>query len=83
LSNFGRGGAAVDVGPDLLGIGARALVRAGYLLDSVVRNSEFAAQVCSLDTSKNTSKNTSKKIGCSGRFRELSPTFSNGPPKFY
>jgi hypothetical protein len=34
------GGAAADVGPDQLGVAARAIVLAGYLLNSFVRNSE-------------------------------------------
>jgi hypothetical protein len=40
LGGAPRGGAAVDVGPDLLGVGARAVVLAGHLLNSFVRNSE-------------------------------------------
>src|ERR1700730_1821338 len=40
LVEFRSGGAAVDVGPDLLEVGARAIVLAGHLLNSFVRNSE-------------------------------------------
>ena len=35
LVEFRSGGAAVDVGPDLLGVGARAIVLAGHLLNSL------------------------------------------------
>jgi hypothetical protein len=42
------GGAAVDVGPDQLGVAARAIVLAGRLLNSFVRNSEkVGVNVCS------------------------------------
>jgi hypothetical protein len=37
IVEFRSGGAAVDVGPDLLGVGARTIVLAGYLLNSLVR----------------------------------------------
>ena len=40
LVEFRSGGAAVDVGPDQLGVAARAIVLAGHLLNSFVRNSE-------------------------------------------
>jgi hypothetical protein len=40
LVEFRSGGAALDIGPDLLGIGARAIVLAGHLLNSFVRKSE-------------------------------------------
>jgi hypothetical protein len=40
LVEFQSGGAAVDVGPDQLWVGARAIVFAGHLLNSFVRNSE-------------------------------------------
>jgi hypothetical protein len=39
-AQFRSGGAAVDVGPDLLWVGARAIVLAGHLLNSFVRNRE-------------------------------------------
>jgi hypothetical protein len=41
IVEFRSGGAAVDVGPYLLGVGARAIVLAGHLLNSLVRNSEI------------------------------------------
>src|SRR5882757_4667846 len=47
LVEFRSGGAAVDVGPDQLGVAARAIVLAGHLLNSFVRNSEVAVNVCS------------------------------------
>jgi hypothetical protein len=40
LVEFRSGGAAVDVGPDLLGVSARAVVL-GHLLNYLVRNSEI------------------------------------------
>jgi hypothetical protein len=52
IVEFRSGGAAVNVGPDLLGIGARAIVLAGHLLNSFIRNSEVAVNICSLDTSR-------------------------------
>src|SRR5436309_14986282 len=51
LVEFRSGGAAVDVGPDLLGVGARAIVLAGHLLKfpsfGIAR---VAVNVCSPDT---------------------------------
>jgi hypothetical protein len=38
---FRSGGAAVDVGPDLFRVGARAIVLAGHPLNSLVRNNEI------------------------------------------
>src|ERR1700722_5094080 len=40
LVELRSGGAAVDVGPDQLGVAARAMVLAGHLLNSFVRNSK-------------------------------------------
>ena len=40
IVEFRSGGAAVDVGLDLLRIGARAAVLAGHLLNSFIRKSE-------------------------------------------
>jgi len=56
LVEFRSGGAAVDVGPDLLGVGARAIVLVGHLLNSLRSDSEVAVNVCSPDTNKNTNK---------------------------
>src|SRR6266478_6892319 len=50
LVEFRSGGAAVDVGPDLLGVGARAIVLAGHLLNSLVWIAKVAVNVCSPDT---------------------------------
>src|SRR4030088_197859 len=41
IVEFRSGGAAVDVRPYLLGVGASAIVLAGHLLNSLVRNSEI------------------------------------------
>jgi hypothetical protein len=40
LVEFRSGGAAVEVSPDQLGVAAHAIVLAGHLLNSFVRNSE-------------------------------------------
>src|SRR5882762_3966511 len=64
LVEFRSGGAAVDVGPDQLGVAARAIVLAGHLLNSFVRNSEsrrdlkqFSSSIAA-DTNRNTNKPT-------------------------
>jgi hypothetical protein len=61
LVEFRSGGAAVDVGPDLHGVAARAIVLAGHLLNSFVRNSESRRERL---FSRDTSKNANKSDGC-------------------
>lgn len=56
-------GAAVDVGPDLLGVGARAAVLAGHLLNSFVRNSESHRERLFSRYQHDTNKNTNKSSG--------------------
>jgi hypothetical protein len=57
---FRSGGAAVDVGPDQLGVAARAIVLAGDLLNSFVRNSKSRRErLFSRDTNKNANKSDS------------------------
>lgn len=55
------GGAAVDVGPAQLGVAARAVVLAGNLLNSFVRNSESLRERL---FSRSTNKNANKSNGC-------------------
>jgi hypothetical protein len=55
------GGAAVDVGPDQLGVAARAIILAGHLLNSFVRNSESGRERL---FSRGTNKNANKPDGC-------------------
>src|SRR5438093_10169336 len=61
LVEFRSGGAAVDVGPDQLGVAARAIVLAGHLLNSFVRNSESRRERL---FSRDTNKNANKPDGC-------------------
>jgi hypothetical protein len=75
LVEFRSGGAAVDVGPDQLGVAARAIVLAGYLLNSFVRNSESRRERL---LSRGTNKNANKTGGCG----ELLRVFSTGHENF-
>jgi hypothetical protein len=52
LVEFGAGGAAVDVGPDLLGVGVRAIVLAGHLLNPSFEMAKLAVNVCAPDTNQ-------------------------------
>jgi hypothetical protein len=63
IVEFRSGGAAVDVGPDLLGVGARAIVLAGHLLNSLVRNSEIGRERLFSRYQHDTNKNTNKSDG--------------------
>src|SRR5262249_25109059 len=60
---FRSGGAAVDIGPDLLGVGARAFVLAGHLPNSLVRNSESRRERLFSRYQHDTNKNTNKSDG--------------------
>src|SRR5258708_25544491 len=62
LVEFRSGGAAVDVGPDLLGVGARAIVLAGHLLKfPSFRIARVAVLLCSPDTKHKTTKKPKKR----------------------
>jgi len=69
LVEFRSGGAAVDFGPDQLGVAARAIVLAGHLLNSFVRNSESRRERL---FSRDTNKNASKPDGCGEFLRVFS-----------
>jgi hypothetical protein len=60
---LGRGGAAVDVVSDLLGAVARAIVLAGHLLNSLVRNSEIRRERLFSRYQHDTNKNANKSDG--------------------
>ncbi|HWN48494.1 MAG TPA: hypothetical protein VNO18_01425, partial [Xanthobacteraceae bacterium] len=68
------GGAAVDVGPDQLGVAARAIVLAGHLLNSFVRNSESRRERL---FSRDTNKNANKSDGCVKFLRVFSTRHEN------
>jgi hypothetical protein len=70
------GGAAVDVGPDQLGVAARAIVLAGHLLNSFVRNSKSRRERL---FSRGTNKNASKPDGCGEFLRVFSTRHENIP----
>jgi hypothetical protein len=73
---FRSGGAAVDVGPDQLGVAARAIVLAGHLLDSFVRNNESRRERL---FSRDANKNANKPDGCGAFFTRV----FNAPRKFF
>jgi len=74
LVEFRSGGAAVDVGPDQLGVAARAIVLAGHLLNSFVRNSESRRERL---FSRDTNKNANKPDGCGEFLRVFSTHHEN------
>jgi hypothetical protein len=74
LVEFRSGGAAVDVGPDQLGVAARAIVFAGHLLNSFVRNSESRRERL---FSRDTNKNANKPDGCGEFLRVFSTRHEN------
>jgi len=74
LVEFRSGGAAVDVGPDQLGVAARAIVLAGHLLNSFVRNSESRRERL---FSRDTNKNANKPDGCGDLLRVFSTRHEN------
>jgi hypothetical protein len=76
LVEFRSGGAAVDVGPDQLGVAARAIVLAGHLLNSFVRNSESRRERL---FSRDTNKNANKPDGCGEFLRVFSTCHENVP----
>jgi hypothetical protein len=76
LVEFRAGGAAVDVGPDQLGVAARAIVLAGHLLNSFVRNSESRRERL---FSRDTNKNANKPDGCVELLRVFSMHRENIP----
>lgn len=63
LVEFRSAGAAVDVGPGLLVVSARAIVLAGHLLNSFVRNSESRRERLFSRYQHDTNKNTNKSDG--------------------
>ena len=75
LVEFRSGGAAVDVGPDQLGVAARAIVLAGQLLNSPFGIAKFAVNVSSSDTNKN----ANKLDGCVELLRVFSTRRENIP----
>jgi hypothetical protein len=76
LVEFQSGGAAVDVGPDQLGVAVRAIVLAGRLLNSFVRNSE-SRRACLF--SRDTNKNANKPDGYGALLRAFSTRHENFP----
>jgi hypothetical protein len=74
LVEFRSGGAAVDVGPDRLGVAARAIVLAGHLLNSFVRNNESRRERL---FSRDTNKNANKPDGCGEFLRVFSTRHEN------
>jgi hypothetical protein len=76
LVGFQSGGAAVDVGPDQLGVAVRAIVLAGRLLNSFVRNSESRRECL---FSRDTNKNANKPDGYGKLLRVFSTRHENFP----
>lgn len=68
------GGAAVDVGFDQLEVAARAIVLAGHLLNSFVRNRESRRERL---LSRDTNKNANKPDGCGEFLRVFSTSHEN------
>ena len=62
--------------PDLLGVSARAIVLAGHLLNSFVRNSESRRERL---FSRDTNKNANKPDGCGELLRVFSTRYENFP----
>jgi hypothetical protein len=72
LVEFRSGGAAVNVGPDQLGVAARAIVLAGGIWSIPSFGiTKVAVNVCSPDTNKN----TNKPDGCSELFSVFSTRY--------
>jgi hypothetical protein len=76
LVEFRAGGAAVDVGPDQLGVAARAIVLAGHLLNTFARNTESRRERL---FSRDTNKNANKPDGCGELLRVFSMRLGNVP----
>jgi len=76
LVEFRSDGAAFDVGPDQLGVAARAIALADHLLNFIVRNSESRRERL---FSRDTNENANKPDGCGELSRVFSTRHENFP----